>query len=324
MSAEGLVVPNNVSSYVDVSGNATDTPERWLVLSVATDDQWSALVDALGRPGWATDPALRTHAGRRAAHDLLDEKVGAWAAETDLDIAEHARPRQQPRLLKHHADVFRACLFAERNGPRGDALETGDQPIQNENGTVWAALNGEIYNFQSLRSRLQSLGHRFRTRSDTEVLAHAYEEYGIDCVPHLDGMFAFAIWDAEQRMLLLARDRMGEKPLYYYSGPDAFVFGSELRALLAHPAVPRELSFEDLRKRLEGQTQRKGRLDPPAEPGKAPPTKIVWTQVSAGYQPVMVKVWFDCMQTYYSESKIDRVFSNSVFWVITRSNECFY
>lgn len=124
--------------------------------------------------------------------------------------------------------------------------ETGDQPIANETGTVWAALNGEIYNFQSLRADLQRLGHRFRTRSDTEVLVHAYEEYGEQCVHHLDGMFAFAVWDVGQRTLFLARDRLGEKPLYYHAGPDTFVFGSELRALLAHPAVPHELSFDGL------------------------------------------------------------------------------
>ncbi len=124
--------------------------------------------------------------------------------------------------------------------------ETGDQPISNETGTVWGALNGEIYNFRALRGELERLGHRFRTRSDTEVLVHAYEEYGEDCVSHFDGMFACVIWDAPHRMLFLARDRMGEKPLYYYAGPGAFVFGSELRALLAHPAVPRELSLDGL------------------------------------------------------------------------------
>jgi asparagine synthase (glutamine-hydrolysing) len=129
-------------------------------------------------------------------------------------------------------------------------LETGDQPIPNEDGTVWGALNGEIYNFQTLRAHLQSLGHCFRTRSDTEVLVHAYEEYGAECVHHFDGMFALVIWDVRQRTLLLARDRMGEKPLYYHAGPAAFVFGSELRALLAHPAVPRELSFESLSRYL--------------------------------------------------------------------------
>ena len=125
-------------------------------------------------------------------------------------------------------------------------LETGGQPIANETETIWGALNGEIYNFRALRARLQRLGHCFATRSDTEVLVHAYEEYGVDCVRHLDGMFALAVWDVEQRTLLLARDRMGEKPLYYHAGRDAFVFGSELRSLLAHPAVPRELSLESL------------------------------------------------------------------------------
>jgi len=125
-------------------------------------------------------------------------------------------------------------------------LHTGRQPIANEDATVWVVFNGEIYNYRALRTRLEERGHRFRSASDTEVLVHAYEEYGEDCVFYLDGMFAFAVWDAARRTLFLARDRMGEKPLYYYCGPEAFVFGSELRALLAHPAVPRELSVESL------------------------------------------------------------------------------
>ena len=125
-------------------------------------------------------------------------------------------------------------------------LRTGHQPVSNEDGTLCAAQNGEIYNFRSLRERLRDLGHVFRTQSDTEVIVHAYEAYGEDCVSYLEGMFAFAVWDSRQRMLLLARDRMGEKPLYYYAGPDAFVFGSELRALLSHPAVPRRLDLASL------------------------------------------------------------------------------
>ncbi|OLC16227.1 MAG: asparagine synthase (glutamine-hydrolyzing) [Candidatus Rokubacteria bacterium 13_1_40CM_69_27] len=129
-------------------------------------------------------------------------------------------------------------------------LQTGRQPMSNEDGTVWVMQNGEIYNFADLRARLERLGHHFRTRSDTEAIAHAYEEYGDDCVRHLDGMFAFALWDATERRLVLARDRMGEKPLYYSTGADAFVFGSELRALLEHPAVPRQLSFESLSRYL--------------------------------------------------------------------------
>src|SRR2546425_7512115 len=129
-------------------------------------------------------------------------------------------------------------------------LETGQQPMSNEDGTVWAALNGEIYNFQALRVRLEGRGHKFRTRSDTEVVIHAYEEYGDKWLSHLDGMFALAVWDVRQRTLLLARDRLGEKPLYYHVGSDAFVFGSELRALLAHPSVPRELNLESLTRYL--------------------------------------------------------------------------
>src|SRR5207302_704298 len=129
-------------------------------------------------------------------------------------------------------------------------LETGRQPIANEDGTVWVVQNGEIYNFRELRDELERRGHRFRTASDTEVVVHAYEEYGGEFVSRLDGMFALAVWDAVNRSLILARDRMGEKPLYYYAGPDAFVFGSELRALLEHPAVPRELDLESLSRYL--------------------------------------------------------------------------
>jgi asparagine synthase (glutamine-hydrolysing) len=129
-------------------------------------------------------------------------------------------------------------------------LDTGHQPMSNEDGTVWVVQNGEIYNFSALRDRLRRLGHVFRTRSDTEVIVHAYEAYGEDCVSHLDGMFAFALWDTRQRTLLLARDRMGEKPLYYHAGPEMFVFGSEVRALLECPDVPRSLNLESLSRYL--------------------------------------------------------------------------
>ena len=129
-------------------------------------------------------------------------------------------------------------------------LPGGRQPIGNEDGTVHAVLNGEIYNFRELRSRLQQRGHRFTTQSDTEVIVHAYEQDGEDFVADLDGMFALAVWDGPARKLVLARDRMGEKPLYYYDGPGVFVFGSELRALLEHPDVPRELDLRSLARYL--------------------------------------------------------------------------
>jgi len=126
----------------------------------------------------------------------------------------------------------------------------GHQPIGNEDGTVWVAFNGEIYNFLALRDRLERAGHRFRTRSDTEVLVHLYEDRGPDLVSELDGMFAFAIWDSPRRRLVLARDRMGKKPLHYALVGDDLVFSSELKALLRHPAVPRALSLPALARYL--------------------------------------------------------------------------
>jgi len=118
-------------------------------------------------------------------------------------------------------------------------LDGGAQPMRNVRGTVVAILNGEIYNFQELRDELRAKGHRFATASDTEVLAQAYDAWGEGCVDRLNGMFACALWDTERRTLLLARDRMGEKPLYYAEAGGALIFGSELRALLAHPAIGR-------------------------------------------------------------------------------------
>ncbi|MER5463006.1 asparagine synthase (glutamine-hydrolyzing) [Streptomyces sp. NPDC002668] len=117
----------------------------------------------------------------------------------------------------------------------------GDQPVYNEDGTVAAVFNGEIYNFVELRDRLIARGHRFTTGSDTEVLVHLYEDHGEDLVEHLRGMFAFAIWDAARRRLLLARDRVGKKPLYYRQAGASLAFASELKALVADPSVSREL-----------------------------------------------------------------------------------
>jgi asparagine synthase (glutamine-hydrolysing) len=120
-------------------------------------------------------------------------------------------------------------------------LAHGKQPMGNEDGTVWVTFNGEIYNFQELREELKEQGHRFQTESDTEVIVHAYEEYGDECVSRFRGMFAFAIWDSKRRTLFLARDRVGKKPLFYTEVDGQFAFASELQGLLAHPAVSKEL-----------------------------------------------------------------------------------
>ncbi len=125
-------------------------------------------------------------------------------------------------------------------------LEGGRQPMSNEDGRVWVVFNGEIYNFRELRAELEGRGHRFATRSDTETIVHAWEEFGEDCVDHLRGMFAFAVWDARRRLLFAARDRLGIKPFYYFHGPDFFAFASELKSLAELEATPREIDAEAL------------------------------------------------------------------------------
>jgi asparagine synthase (glutamine-hydrolysing) len=161
--------------------------------------------------------------------------------------------RIAPELLQ------RMCAAIEHRGPdaRGEFiadgvalgiqrlrvidLETGDQPISNEDGTVVVVLNGEIYNYRELRNELESRGHRFATNGDTETIVHLYEEHGKDCVRHLHGMFAFALWDARRRQLLIGRDRVGKKPLYYALDGERLNFASELQALLEDETVSREV-----------------------------------------------------------------------------------
>lgn len=121
-------------------------------------------------------------------------------------------------------------------------LASGHQPMCNEDETVWIVFNGEIYNFATLRRRLEGAGHQFRTHSDTETIVHLYEDVGLDVFSHLNGMFAIAIWDARQRRLCLARDRLGKKPLVYRHEPGRLLFASELKSLLELSDVPRELN----------------------------------------------------------------------------------
>jgi asparagine synthase (glutamine-hydrolysing) len=120
-------------------------------------------------------------------------------------------------------------------------LEHGRQPICNEDGTVWIVFNGEIYNFLDLRQELEAAGHRFKTSTDTEVIVHLYEQHGTDCVRYLRGMFAFAIWDSSRRRLFLARDHVGQKPLFFFHRYGVFGFGSEIKALLRSGCVKAEM-----------------------------------------------------------------------------------
>ena len=136
------------------------------------------------------------------------------------------------------------CTLGHRRLAIIDLSEAGKQPLSNEDGTVWITFNGEIYNFQSLRRELEGLGHRFRTQTDTEVIIHAYEQWGTACVSRLRGMFAFGLWDQRQQRLMLARDRVGKKPLFYAQFGKRFLFASELQGLLADSQVPRETNYE--------------------------------------------------------------------------------
>ena len=125
-------------------------------------------------------------------------------------------------------------------------LVTGQQPMASADGRRHVVFNGEIYNFRDLRARLEAAGRPFTTRSDTEVILAAYERFGDACVEHLRGMFAFALWDGHRRRLLIARDRLGKKPLYYWQGDGLVLFASEIKALLCHPAVSRSVDWDAL------------------------------------------------------------------------------
>jgi asparagine synthase (glutamine-hydrolysing) len=125
-------------------------------------------------------------------------------------------------------------------------LDTGDQPMCNEDGTVWITFNGEIYNYRELREQLKARGHEFKTASDTEVIVHAYEEWKEECAAKFNGIFAFAIWDEKQQRLYLARDHFGVKPLYYHESAGVFHFASEMKAILCDRKVSRTIDLDAL------------------------------------------------------------------------------
>ncbi len=127
-----------------------------------------------------------------------------------------------------------------------DLSDKGAQPMTNENKTIWATVNGEIYNYPELKKELQAKGHHFASKSDSEVVVHAYEEWGEDLASHLNGMFAFGIWDDNKKMLMLVRDRFGIKPLYYFQDSSTFIFASEIKAIIEDPQVPRNLDHKSI------------------------------------------------------------------------------
>src|SRR5919198_4326475 len=166
----------------------------------------------------------------------LDERT----LERMCDAIAHRGPDDAGTLVRREDGI----ALGHRRLSIIDLSPAGHQPMANEDGTVWITYNGEVYNHADLRGELEAKGHVYRSRTDTETILHLYEEEGPRCVERLQGMFAFAIWDERRRELFLARDRLGIKPLYYAGPPGGFVFGSEIKALLRHPAISADLDEE--------------------------------------------------------------------------------
>jgi asparagine synthase (glutamine-hydrolysing) len=168
------------------------------------------------------------------SHPVLRESV-----EKMCDAIVHRGPDGVGQYVNGHVGIgMRRLSIID--------LQTGQQPIANEDQTVWVVFNGEIYNYRELRKDLEAKGHRFRTTTDTEVIVHLFEELGEDCVQPLRGMFAFAIWDARRKRLLLARDRLGIKPLYYCQDAEKLAFASEMKSLLALEGFERRINLKAL------------------------------------------------------------------------------
>ncbi|MFC1577285.1 asparagine synthase (glutamine-hydrolyzing) [Candidatus Omnitrophota bacterium] len=163
--------------------------------------------------------------------DLGSKAIDRRALEGMSDLLRHRGPDDEGVFFDDNVGLSHRRLSII------DLTKNAHQPMANEDGTVTAVHNGEIYNFPELKTQLEGLGHRFRSGSDTEVIVHAYEEWGADCLSRFNGMWAFAVWDKRKRELFAARDRFGIKPFYYYYDGTRFIFASEIKALISHPLV---------------------------------------------------------------------------------------
>src|ERR1700722_8224368 len=216
----------------------------------STSRCWETAAGTRRSERWPTfsSPASKLNRARR--NSTMCGICGIYEYKT------HKRVDQQSLAgmlqVLHHRGPDDAGVFFDKDIALGMRrlsiidLDGGKQPISSEDGCITTVFNGEIYNYQSLREELEDRGHRLRTASDTEVIVHLYEDFGLECVQHLRGMFGLAVWDAPKRRLLLARDRLGIKPLYYTRAGGQLIFGSEIKAILQHPSVQVHLNHEGL------------------------------------------------------------------------------
>ncbi len=175
-----------------------------------------------------------------------------------IDKVEKPNVQLINRMLTriHHRGPDECGIYTDENIGFGSVrlsiidITGGQQPMPNEDLSLWIVFNGEIFNYIELRTELESQGHKFRTKSDTEVIVHLYEEYGEKCLTKLNGQFSFSIWNKKTKELFLARDRIGIRPLYYYGDSDLFVYGSEIKAIFEHPKIKREISVQGISETL--------------------------------------------------------------------------
>jgi len=168
-----------------------------------------------------------------------DRRADPGVLKSMADVIQHRGPDDEGFFIEQNVGLaFRRLSIID--------LSTGHQPVSNHNDTVHIIFNGEIYNYLEHRDALKQKGYKFKTTTDTEVILHLYEEYGVDCLQYLRGMFSFAIWDSNKQQLLCARDRFGIKPFFYYLDDEKFVFGSEIKSILKESGIDRTLSYEAL------------------------------------------------------------------------------
>jgi len=179
--------------------------------------------------------------------------AGIYNTDNSLEVSEKTLVKMRDTLIHRGPDDEGIYISKDKKVGFGfrrlsiiDLSKAGNQPMTNEDKTIWLIFNGEIYNFQEIKKDLEKKGHKFHSKTDSEVVIHLYEEKGEKCLEYLNGMFAFAIWDDKKKKLFAARDRLGIKPFYYYYKDGIFLFGSEIKAILEHPEVKREPNKEGI------------------------------------------------------------------------------